>query len=87
MRCRASAFSGAGTVDWTPTETGPTALLAQATDRTGHQQPDRVPFNRDGYLDDGIARLPVTVSQPGAEVVERAPVPRWGWGVALPYQP
>jgi hemoglobin len=26
-------------------------------------------------------------SQPGAEVVERAPVPHWGWGVAPPYQP
>jgi DMSO/TMAO reductase YedYZ molybdopterin-dependent catalytic subunit len=49
------------TVDWTPTTTGPTALLAQATDRTGHQQPDHVPFNRDGYLYDGIVKLPVTV--------------------------
>jgi DMSO/TMAO reductase YedYZ molybdopterin-dependent catalytic subunit len=50
------------TVDWTPTKTGPTALLAQATDRTGHQQPDHVPFNRDGYLYDGIVKLPVTVT-------------------------
>jgi DMSO/TMAO reductase YedYZ molybdopterin-dependent catalytic subunit len=50
------------TVDWTPTTTGPTALLAQATDRTGHQQPDHVPFNRDGYLYDGIVKLPVTVT-------------------------
>lgn len=49
------------TVDWTPTQTGPTALLAQATDRAGHQQPDHVAFNRDGYLYDGIVRLPVTV--------------------------
>lgn len=50
------------TVDWTPTRTGPTALLAQATDRSGHQQPDHVPFNRDGYLYDGIVKLPVTVT-------------------------
>jgi hypothetical protein len=26
-------------------------------------------------------------SQPGADVVQQAPVPRWGWGVAPPYQP
>ena len=50
------------TVDWTPAKAGPTTLLAQATDRTGHQQPDRVPFNRDGYLFDGIAKLPVAVA-------------------------
>jgi DMSO/TMAO reductase YedYZ molybdopterin-dependent catalytic subunit len=51
------------TVDWTPAKPGPTALLAQATDRADHQQPDHVPFNRDGYLYDGIARLPVTVAR------------------------
>ncbi len=32
-------------------------------------------------------RLAMHNSQPGAEVVEQAPVPRWGWGVAPPYQP
>jgi hemoglobin len=32
-------------------------------------------------------RLAQHNSQPGAEVVERAPVPRWGWGEAPPYQP
>jgi hemoglobin len=26
-------------------------------------------------------------SQPGAEVTPHAPVPRWGWGEAPPYQP
>ena len=26
-------------------------------------------------------------SQPGAQTVAHAPVPRWGWGVAPPYQP
>ena len=25
-------------------------------------------------------------SQPGAELVEHAPVPRWGWGEAPPFQ-
>jgi DMSO/TMAO reductase YedYZ molybdopterin-dependent catalytic subunit len=49
-------------LDWTPTAAGPTALLAQATDREGHQQPDHVPFNRDGYQYDGIVRVPVSVT-------------------------
>jgi hemoglobin len=39
-----------------------------------------------GYLEWGT-RLAMHNSQPGAEVVEQAPVPRWGWGVAPPYQP
>jgi hemoglobin len=39
-----------------------------------------------GYLEWGT-RLALHNSQPGAEVVEEAPVPRWGWGVAPPYQP
>jgi hemoglobin len=32
-------------------------------------------------------RLATANSAPGAEVVEHAPVPRWGWGVAPPYRP
>jgi hemoglobin len=39
-----------------------------------------------GYAEWG-SRLAVHNSQPGAAVVEQAPVPRWGWGVAPPYQP
>ena len=39
-----------------------------------------------GYLEWGT-RLAMHNSQPGARVVEHAPVPRWGWGVAPPYQP
>jgi hemoglobin len=39
-----------------------------------------------GYVEWGT-RLALENSQPGAEVVEHAPVPRWGWGVAPPYQP
>src|SRR4029453_3508703 len=35
----------------------------------------------------GGTRLAMHNSQPGAEVVERAPVPHWGWGVAPPYNP
>ena len=39
-----------------------------------------------GYVEWGT-RLAVPNSQPGAEVAEQAPVPRWGWGVAPPYVP
>lgn len=39
-----------------------------------------------GYLEWGT-RLALANSQPGAPVVEQAPVPRWGWGLAPPYQP
>lgn len=39
-----------------------------------------------GYAEWGT-RLALLNSQPGADVVERAPVPRWGWGVAPPYVP
>jgi hemoglobin len=38
-----------------------------------------------GYIE-WATRLAVQNSQPGAEVVEHAPVPRWGWGVAPPYR-
>jgi len=38
------------------------------------------------YLEWGT-RLAMHNSQPGAEVVPHAPVPRWGWGEAPPYQP
>jgi hemoglobin len=39
-----------------------------------------------GYLEWGT-RLAMHNSQPGARVVEQAPVPKWGWGVAPPYRP
>jgi hemoglobin len=32
-------------------------------------------------------RLALHNSQDDAEAVEHAPVPRWGWGEAPPYQP
>jgi hemoglobin len=38
------------------------------------------------YLEWGT-RLAQHNSQPGAKFVERAPVPRWGWGEAPPYDP
>ena len=39
-----------------------------------------------GYLEWGT-RLAMGNSRPGADVIQQAPVPRWGWGVAPPYQP
>ena len=38
-----------------------------------------------GYLEWGT-RLAMHNSHPGADVVASAPVPRWGWGVAPPWQ-
>ena len=38
-----------------------------------------------GYAEWGT-RLAVHNSQPGAAAVPHAPVPRWGWGVAPPYE-
>jgi hemoglobin len=38
------------------------------------------------YIEWGT-RLALQNSQPGAEVAERAPVPRWGWGEAPPFVP
>jgi hemoglobin len=39
-----------------------------------------------GYAEWGT-RLAQHNSQPGAQAAPHAPVPRWGWGVAPPYQP
>lgn len=39
-----------------------------------------------GYVEWGT-RLALQNSQPRATPTEHAPVPRWGWGVAPPYQP
>jgi len=39
-----------------------------------------------GYLEWGT-RIAQHNSQPDADVMEHAPVPRWGWGVAPPYRP
>ena len=61
-------------------------LLSRAADDAG--LPDDPEFRAAfvGYVEWGT-RLALANSQPGAEVVEEAPVPRWGWGVAPPYRP
>lgn len=60
-------------------------LLIDAADEVG--LPDDPEFRAAfvGYLEWGT-RLAFTNSQPGAAPVRQAPVPRWGWGVAPPYQ-
>ena len=61
-------------------------LLSRAADDAG--LPDDPEFRAAlmGYAEWGT-RLAVHNSQPGADVAEHAPVPRWGWGVAPPYIP
>ncbi|MDF8262790.1 group II truncated hemoglobin [Luteipulveratus flavus] len=59
-------------------------LLLDSADEAG--LPDDPEFRAAfvGYLEWGT-RIARTNSQPGADVVRDAPVPRWGWGVAPPY--
>ena len=61
------------------------SLMSLAADDAG--LPDDPEFRAAlvGYLEWGT-RLALFNSQPGAAVVEQAPVPRWGWGVAPPWQ-
>jgi hemoglobin len=39
-----------------------------------------------GYVEWGT-RIAMANATPGAEIVQQAPVPHWGWGVAPPYTP
>ncbi|GLW05203.1 hypothetical protein Misp01_03330 [Microtetraspora sp. NBRC 13810] len=61
------------------------ALLMDAADEVG--LPDDPEFRAAfaGYIEWGT-RIAVHNSQPGATLPAQAPVPRWGWGVAPPYQ-
>jgi hemoglobin len=61
-------------------------LMSLAADDAG--LPDDPEFRAAfvGYVEWGT-RLALHNSQADAGVVEHAPVPRWGWGVAPPYRP
>ena len=63
-----------------------TTLMSRAADDAA--LPDDPEFRAAimGYLEWGT-RLAVRNSQPDAQPVAHAPVPRWGWGVAPPYRP
>ena len=62
------------------------SLMSLAADDAG--LPDDPEFRSAlvAYLEWGT-RLALANSQPGADVVAHAPVPRWGWGEAPPYRP
>jgi hemoglobin len=60
-------------------------LLSRAADETGLPSDPEFRAAIMGYAEWGT-RLAMHNSQPGAQVVAHAPVPRWGWGVAPPYQ-
>jgi hemoglobin len=62
------------------------ALMGQAADDAGLPEDPEFRAAFVGYLEWGT-RLAMHNSQPGAEPVPHAPVPRWGWGVAPPYEP
>ena len=61
-------------------------LICAAADEAG--LPDDPEFRSAfvAYIEWGT-RLALANSQPGAEPVPEAPVPRWGWGEAPPYTP
>src|SRR3954453_19016809 len=61
-------------------------LLSAAADQAGIPADPEARSALMGYAEWG-SRLAVENSAPDAEPTEHAPVPRWGWGVAPPYQP
>jgi hemoglobin len=61
-------------------------LISRAADEVGLPADPEFRAALIGYAEWG-SRLAMHNSQPGADVAEHAPVPRWGWGVAPPYQP
>jgi hemoglobin len=61
-------------------------LLSAAADQAGLPADPEFRAAIVGYAEWG-SRLALHNSQPGASAAEHAPVPRWGWGVAPPYQP
>lgn len=61
-------------------------LLSRAADDAGLPADPEFRAAIMGYAEWG-SRLALHNSQPGARTAAHAPVPRWGWGVAAPYQP
>jgi hemoglobin len=62
------------------------ALMSLAADAAGLPAGPEFRSAFMAYVEWGT-RLALHNSQPGAEVVASAPVPRWGWGVTPPYMP
>ena len=61
-------------------------LLIDAADEIGLPADPEFRAAFVSYIEWGT-RLALANSQPGASPPPEAPVPRWGWGVAPPYQP
>jgi hemoglobin len=61
-------------------------LLSRAADTSGLPDDPELRAALMGYAEWG-SRLALANSQADAAPAEHAPVPRWGWGVAPPYQP
>lgn len=61
-------------------------LLSRATDVADLPSDPEFHAALMGYAEWGT-RLAMQNSAPDAEVAPHAPVPRWGWGFAPPYQP
>jgi hemoglobin len=61
-------------------------LLSRAADDAGLADDPELRAALMGYAEWGT-RLAMHNSGDTPDVVEHAPVPRWGWGVAPPYQP
>jgi hypothetical protein len=62
------------------------SLMSLAADDAGMPSDPEFRSALVAYLEWGT-RLALGNSQPGAEVITHAPVPRWGWGEAPPYLP
>jgi hemoglobin len=63
-----------------------TSLMSLAADDAGLPADPEFRSALVAYLEWGT-RIALGNSQPGAQVPEHAPVPRWGWGEAPPYEP
>jgi hemoglobin len=62
------------------------SLMSLAADDAGLPRDPEFRSAFVAYVEWGT-RLALHNSQPGADVAAHAPVPRWGWGEAPPYQP
>jgi hemoglobin len=62
------------------------SLMSRAADDAGLPADPEFRAAFMGYVEWGT-RLAMHNSSDADDVVEHAPVPRWGWGVAPPYQP
>ena len=61
-------------------------LMSEAADHAGLPSDPEFRSAFVAYVEWGT-RIALHNSQPGAEVPPEAPVPKWGWGEAPPYQP